>query len=113
MAKKKVGNVTWSLMFKVSGFRASSPSEIDYVWRVLHEFDKADSVAFSEFAYEEENIGWGYSWYSWHNFLSKDKALKVIPLIFKAFPEVDYVEIYKDRQSGSFCNTEYRGLVRE
>lgn len=113
MAKKKLGNIKWSLMFKVSGSRASSREEVDYVWHVIRDiFDKVDPVAFCEYAYSEDNIGWGYSWYAWHSFVSKEKALKVIPLIFKAFPEVDYVEIYKDKIVGSFCDNEYRGLVR-
>lgn len=111
MAKMKLGNITWSMMFKVNGNRRY---QRDYVWEVLRKWDKEKPEAFCEHAYSEdtdEGEEMGDSWYDWHGFLSRKSLREAIPMVFKAFPEVQVVEIFKDNTTGSYCHVTLREKV--
>lgn len=117
MKNRNLGNVTWSLYFKLSKERRNDPNAYrEFMWEVIHRYDKEIPEAFFEHAYTEDltrlNDELGDSWYIWHSFLSRKKAESAAKLIFDTFEEVTVIEVYKDRITGSFCNAELRGKIR-
>ena len=88
MGKTKLGNVMWSMMFQIDTDRERD------IWEILHKFDREKPEAFCEWAADD--------WYDWHGFLSRNSLRKAIPLVFEAFPEVNCIEIYKERMDGDY-----------
>lgn len=111
MGKRKLYQVGWSMMFKVDADRRNHS---DYVWSVLRKWDKVKPEAFCEHAYSEDTeLGeeTGDSWYDWHGFKSMKSLREAVPLVFEAFPEVQEIDLYKYKESGSFADCEHRGKV--
>lgn len=99
MGKKKLGSVSWEMMFRVN---PECDKERD-IWSILHKFDREKPEALCEWADED--------WYTWHGFLSRKSLNEALHLVFEAFPEVEEIEIYKDTIVGCICTPEQRGKV--
>lgn len=97
--KRKLKSVTYSMYFKVK-----EDTEPEYMWSMLHKWDKMKPEAFCEHARD--------SWYDWHGFLSRKSLKEAIPSVFEAFPEVESIEIYKDIYFGAYGNNIRREIVR-
>lgn len=99
MKQKKLGRVTYSMMFKVSKDRKfNSLVYHDFMWDTLHKWDKMYPEAFCEHAYSEDTeLGeeTGDAWYDWHGFLSRKTLEKASKEVFETFNEVMEIEVYK------------------
>lgn len=111
MSKRKLKAIRWSMMFKINGNRRY---QREYVWEVLHKFDKEKPEAFCEHAYSEdtdEGEEMGDSWYDWHGFLSLKSLESAVPLVFSAFPEVKEIEVFKDMEHGCWADVKLRKKI--
>lgn len=118
MGKRKLGRVTWSLMFKVDKARRKSSLATyrEDMWKHLKRWDKMYPEALSEWAYTEEypDGTLGNSWYDWHGFLSRKTLEKAAQEVFKAFPENLEIEVFKDTEHDCWANVKLRKkIVRE
>ena len=115
MKQKKLGRVTYSMMFKISKERETNPTEYhDFMWSVLRKWDKLYPEAFCEHAYSEDTeLGeeTGDAWYDWHGFLSRKTLEKATKEVFAIFGEVKEIEVYKDVEIGWYANGYRRGKI--
>ena len=97
MGKKKLGNISWEIEFKIDTERERD------IWEILHRFDKEKPEALCEWAVDDM--------YVWHGFLSRKSLNDAIPLVFDAFEEVTEVRIYKDTTVGCIVTPVLRETI--
>lgn len=91
-ADTELGNITWSLVFRLDKDKTMWAGE-DYLKRLAKRWSRAIPDATLDHLYTDEE---GYPCYAWQGFTSKEQARINSTTVFREFPELESISLCED-----------------